>query len=217
MRNPTGPVVALDIDGTIGDWHEGFRDFAQRYTGRTLAYEWEGAHGKAYKALGLSKTLYRKIKVAYRQSGLKRAMPVFPGSSEMTRRLRNEGAQIWVCTTRPYLKYDGIDDDTRHWLRRNGIQYDGLLYGERKYGDLVKIVGAERVAGVIDDLPEMVTAAFKLGIPAILRARPHNFWWWTDDAWEQKPDVPWSVVATSSGEMADYASSLVRVWKEKHA
>ncbi len=127
-----------------------------------------------YRWLGVSKTTYRQVKLAFRQSGLKRAMPAFTGASELTRTLRRRGAEVWICTTRPYLRLDNIDPDTRHWLRRNRIQYDGVLFGERKYRDLVKIVGRERVVGILDDLPEMMEQADKVGVLPFLRHQPWN-------------------------------------------
>jgi hypothetical protein len=125
--------------------------------------------------MGVSKSTYRQCKLAYRQGGLKRSMPVYPGASELSRNLRKAGAEVWICTTRPYLRLDNIDPDTRHWLRRNKIQYDAVLWGEHKYRDLVKSVGIGRVVAVLDDLPEMAEQAASLGINNVyLRDQPYN-------------------------------------------
>jgi hypothetical protein len=117
------------------------------------------------------------MKLGYRQSGLKRGMPCFPGATELCSKLRRAGAEIWICTTRPYLRLDNIDPDTREWLRRNKIQYDGVLYGANKYRQLRDIVGGERIVGVLDDLPEMVAAAAGLGLRPVLISRHHNQWY----------------------------------------
>jgi hypothetical protein len=127
-----------------------------------------------YKHLGMSKAQYRKCKLAYRQGGMKRSMPCYPGARDLTIHIRNAGVQVWICTTRPYLRLDNIDPDTRHWLKRNGIQYDGVLFGEHKYRDLVKILGHERIVAVVDDLPEMMDQALDLGLTACLRTQPYN-------------------------------------------
>jgi hypothetical protein len=42
--------------------------------------------------------------------------------------LRAEGAEVWLTTTRPHDRFDRVDPDTREWCRRNGINFDGLLY-----------------------------------------------------------------------------------------
>jgi len=92
----------------------------------------------------------------------------------MIRDFRRAGAQVWICTTRPYLSLDNIEPDTRHWLRRNGIQYDGLLLGAHKYNDLVKQVDRDNILAVLDDLPEQCYAARTLGLQAYIRDQPFN-------------------------------------------
>ena len=167
------PVVGLDIDGTLGLYHEHFLRFADQYLGRPMPLEYFGPE-PLYQAMKVSKATYRQVKLAYRQGGLKRSMPVREGARELSRALRRAGAEVWICTTRPYLRLDNIDPDTREWLRRNGIQYDGVLFGERKYGDLARLVKPERVIAVIDDLPEQVRAARAAGLVAYLIDRPYN-------------------------------------------
>jgi phosphoglycolate phosphatase-like HAD superfamily hydrolase len=169
------PVVALDIDGTLGDYHAWFTRFAEQWVGRKMPDPADINPALPFhKHLGMSKATYRQCKLAYRQGGLKRSMPVYPGAREMIRGYRKAGAAVWLCTTRPYLRLDNIDPDTRHWLRRNGIQYDGLLYGHNKYRELVRDVGADNVVAVLDDLVAMCDQADSLGLAAFLRDQPYN-------------------------------------------
>lgn len=169
------PIVALDIDGTLGDYHLHFTRFAQEWTGRTMPDPREINPGlPLYRHLGMSKATYRQCKLAYRQGGMKRSMPVYEQASELTRHVRKKGAEVWICTTRPYLRLDNIDPDTRHWLRRNRIQYDAVLFGHNKYRDLVKDVDRARILFVVDDLPEMCAQARSLGLPAFIRDQPYN-------------------------------------------
>jgi phosphoglycolate phosphatase-like HAD superfamily hydrolase len=187
------PVVAIDIDGTLGDHYMHTVRFAELWLGREVNYDvragWpEGATKFQFnRALGVSKSTYRAIKLAYRQGGMKRSMPCYEGASELTHGLRKAGAEVWICTTRPYLRLDGIDPDTRHWLRRNRIQYDGLLYGERKYRDLIKSVDKERVLCVLDDLDEMCRQAQRCGLVPLMIDQPHN----AQSSWvgERVPDL----------------------------
>jgi hypothetical protein len=169
------PVVALDIDGTLGDYHRHFIEFARLWTGRDLPDPADINNGEPlHKHLGMSKTTYRQCKLAYRQGQMKRSMPVYEGAAELSRGIRRVGGEVWICTTRPYLRLDTIDPDTRHWLRRNGIQFDGVLYGEHKYSDLTKIVGRDRIVAVLDDLPEVLDRARGLGLECYLRDQPYN-------------------------------------------
>ena len=170
------PVVALDIDGTLSDYHTWFLQFAELYLGRPMPPANQNTDGvPLYKWMGVSKTTYREVKLAYRQGGMKRSMPCYRGAADLSRSIRKAGAEVWICTTRPYLRLDNIDPDTRHWLRRNHIQYDAVLFGHNKYRDLVKNVGREQVVAVLDDLPEMIQQAKQVStcLP-ILRDQPYN-------------------------------------------
>lgn len=171
------PVVALDIDGTLGDYHGHFLRFAAGWLGRAMPDPAENTDGvPLFRWMGVSKSTYRECKLAYRQGGMKRSMPAYEGASELTRYIRRKGSEVWICTTRPYLRLDNIDPDTRHWLRRNGIQYDGVIFGEHKYRQLRDLVGADNVVLVVDDLPEMLRVADRALPDAkmIVRDQPYN-------------------------------------------
>jgi hypothetical protein len=169
-------VVALDIDGTLGDYHGHFLDFAKKYFNEDMPDPKEINPGKhLWEHMGVERHEYREAKLAYRQGGWKRWMPVYDGASELTQSIRNLGAEVWITTTRPYLRLDNIDPDTREWLRRNSIEYDAVLFGDRKYTELVRQVGASRVIAVVDDLPECLSEAAGNGIRNLwLRDQPYN-------------------------------------------
>jgi phosphoglycolate phosphatase-like HAD superfamily hydrolase len=176
---PITPVVACDIDGTLGDYHTHFVNFAQQYLGRKLpSVENYQSNRRFAEYLGISLPEYRIIKLAYRQGGMKRSMPIFLGSLSLIKTIHDAGCELWLTTTRPYLRLDGIDPDTRFWLERHGIQYSGLLYDEDKYERLVKTIDRERVVLVIDDLTEQVAAAstYYGHDRVVLCANRHNEW-----------------------------------------
>lgn len=180
--SPNAPIVALDIDGTLGDYHGHFTRFAEQWIGRELPDPKANTNGEPFhKHLGISKATYRQCKLAYRQGGMKRSMPVYPGASDLTKYIRSMGAQVWICTTRPYLRLDNIDPDTRHWLRRGegpgkSIQYDAVLFGEHKYQDLKKTATGD-VLFVVDDLPVMLVQAMSQGFDTVLMDAPYNRGW----------------------------------------
>ena len=173
------PVVAIDIDGTLGDFHGHFEKFLNqylavpqtltRYKGSISYKEW------AQIQYGISEKTWHDIKLAYRQGGLKRSMPMYYYASALTR-LVIEHAELWITTTRPYLRLDNVDPDTRFWLSYNAIRYDGLVYDEDKYQRLREIVGPDRVVAVLDDLVEECIAANRVFGPgtAILRINEYN-------------------------------------------
>lgn len=169
------PIVAVDIDGTLADYHGWFLGFAEGYLGREMPDPEEMNPGlPLHEFMGLSKDEYRTVKLAYRQGGLKRSMPAFEGAAELTAAIEEAGAEVWVCTTRPYLRLDNIDPDTREWLGRNNIRYTALLFGDSKYEDLVDSVGADRVVAVVEDLPEQTERAKALGLRVYTPDRPYN-------------------------------------------
>ncbi|QNO12871.1 phosphatase [Streptomyces phage Lizz] len=170
---PSAPLVALDLDGTLGDYHRHFERFAQMWTGREIVWDPEIV-GPFYRQLGMSRAVYRQCKLAYRMGGMKRSIPVFDGAADMVRAIRGAGVGVAACTTRPYLAMSTIDLDTQHWLKRNGIKVDHILYGEHKYRDLVKSVGRDRVVCALDDDLSQLSVAEKLGITPILRRNEAN-------------------------------------------
>lgn len=172
--NGEGPIFGIDIDGTLGDFHSHFIRFAEAYTGRALPDPSEINPGVPLrKFLGLGSTTYRACKLAYRQGGMKRSMPCYAGAAELTANLRKLHAEVWITTSRPFNQLGNVDADTRHWLRRNHIQYDNVLWGERKYQQLAKIAPG-RVVAVLDDLPEMSQQALNHGLVSFLRTQPYN-------------------------------------------
>lgn len=180
FRNGHGkPVVALDLDGTLGNYHKWFLEFAEMYFGRPMPDPAKINPGMPlHKFMRVRRGEYRECKLAYRQGGLKRGMPAYDGASALTTAVRCAGAEVWICTTRPYLRLDNIDPDTREWMHRNRIEYDGLLFDglERpKYEELAEQVDPDRVVAVIDDLPEQIISAHNAGFRRIyLRDQPYN-------------------------------------------
>lgn len=217
MNGEGKPIVALDIDGTLGDYHANFMRFAGLYFDGNVA-RWNAREDNPglplWEHMGISHRDYRDAKLAYRQGGWKRWMPVYEGASELTREIRAAGAEVWLCTTRPYLRLDNVDPDTREWLRRNRIKYDALLFDPAheedgtKYDELFRQVG-DRVASVVDDLPEMVEAAYQAGLlrkfpqrGAVLRDQPYN------------RHFAYSRRADSCETIGIYVMNDIRIWRE---
>lgn len=179
------PVVALDIDGTLGDYHSHFLWFAEQWLGEKMPPANQVNPGmRLSDFMGIPHNVYQECKLAYRQGGLKRFMPAYKSASELTKNIREAGAEVWICTTRPYLRLDNIDPDTREWLRRNEIEYDAVIFEGAylglheywgKYQELVRQVGRDRIVAAVDDLPEQIEDASKAGIQVIyVRDQPYN-------------------------------------------
>lgn len=173
-------VIGLDLDGTLGDYHAHFLRFASGWLGRPMPPAHMINPGlRLSEFMEIPHETYRQIKLAYRQGGMKRTMPVYPGAAKLTGWLKDNGVEVWICTTRPYNKLDNIDPDTREWLDRNRIEYDAILWddesGHGKYVELVRQVGLGRIIAVVDDLTEQLHEAANAGIRnRYLRAQPYN-------------------------------------------
>jgi hypothetical protein len=172
------PIIAFDIDGTLAEYYAHFHWFAELYLQRKLVLDWNRSHrGEFSEALGLDKNVYRQIKLAYRQGGMKRCIPPIDGAGELVREVRKRGVSAWITTTRPWNRLDNIDPDTMFWIERNLGRVDGVIYGEEKYQDLREIVGSRPILGILDDLPENTAKARALSLETILMGGDHNRWW----------------------------------------
>jgi hypothetical protein len=213
--HPLAPVVALDVDGTIADYYRHFRWFAELYLQKPVKIDWDYSDNAEFsEALNISKDVYRDIKLAYRQGGMKRSIPVLGAPhpealSSHIQALRAAGIQVWIATTRPWQRLDNIDPDTQFWLRNNVGRVDGVVYGEEKYLDLCDIVGAERVLGVHDDLPVNIVTAMSLGLNAALHIGGHNQAFRT-----ARPDV---VVTDDAADIEIVTMNWFETWKKENA
>lgn len=185
---PVKPVVAIDIDGTLAPYHPHFIEFASSWLGSPpKAAEYTGGErfrGWVCQAWGIDLSTFRAIKLAYRQGGLKRTMGTYPGAGDLTAGLRSAGVEVWLTTTRPHMRYDRIDPDSVEWARRNNIEFDALLFGEDKLGELARRIDPRRVVAVLDDLPWVLERAVTehLGVPILRRTRFNTGELWT--GWE---------------------------------
>lgn len=173
------PVVALDIDGTLSDYHGAFLAFAHRWLhGPTVPVEdawmaYSGA-GSLAEHMNVSEDLYRQIKLAYRQGGGKRFQEPIPGYDLLLSYLSILEVEVWFTTTRPYNKFDSTDPDTRAWMDWHGLVGEGLIYDDDKYGRLLSIVGEGRIVGVLDDQPDQFDRAMELKLDPIFIRTAYN-------------------------------------------
>jgi len=169
------PVIALDIDGTLGDFYRHFINFLTLYLG-VSDESWMLYDGSTEFSdwLGLDKKTYREAKLAFRTGGFKRWMPAFQGLNDVLFAIGDCDVELWITTTRPWMRLDNLDPDTREWLSRNDVQYDGLLFNEEKYLVLTETIDADRVVFVVDDELAHLDIAASIGLPTIQRKTNWN-------------------------------------------
>ena len=93
------PVVVFDIDGTLANYHDTFVGFCDIYFHHQFKQDWDGS-GNWEDFLGLTRAEYREVKLAYRQGGHKRWLPLYPGAAKMFFDLgcqpERNGRLIWI-------------------------------------------------------------------------------------------------------------------------
>ena len=205
------PVVAVDIDGTLGDYHGHFSSFAANFLDVSFGYRTDKVFtryqgGEPYKEwfcrmYDCDETTFRAVKLAYRQGGMKRTMPMFEGADEFVRDLRAD-AEVWLATTRPHERFDRIDPDTKEWLRRNDIRFDALYFGDDKMQQVAQAAG-ERLVAFVDD---EVTNLLQLPEPyevGILAGNPANM------------ESPWQGVRSGAGFPYSIILDKIKSWSGK--
>lgn len=218
--SPVNPIVAIDVDGTLGDYHGHWLRFAtnwlfnddvalnaQMNMSLNMYRGDESFSQYCMNMLDIDLSTYRIIKLAYRQGGMKRTMPINRWAADVAHFVRASGAELWITTTRPYLSLDNIVPDTVEWLSRHGIVYDHMLFDEDKFATLANRVDSERVVAVLDDLPEMYDAAASVlhyghDVPILVRS-PYN-------AGVRRP-----LMSDLEGTLP-ILDSRIRQWREQH-
>lgn len=169
------PVVALDVDGTLAQWHNAFINFLGDWLGRppvTKLGDFDGVM-EFSDWLGLDKRTYHDAKLAFRAGGFKRWMKPYQGASYLANSIKDHGAELWITTTRPWMRLDNMDPDTKEWLQRNNVPYDHILYDDDKYAVLDSVVG-DRLIAVVDDQKEQMERCYELALPFLLRRSKWN-------------------------------------------
>lgn len=159
------PIISLDIDGVLGDYHGHLFWFAERYFGHSMPQpETIDVNDFLWKRMNVTEMQYRDMKTAYRQGGLKRFMPMTPGASVLTFALSHYGAEVWICSSRPHQS--PIVSDTRHWLKRNLVNFDNIIFSPNKYQALAEQASdlGQEVIAVVDDEKTQALEAHTAGV-----------------------------------------------------
>lgn len=213
------PVVSLDVDGTIGDYHEHFLRFAEGYFGRPFpAVDKINPGLRLHEFMGIDHADYRRCKLSYRQGGMKRMMPPLRGIGAVIRQVRIEwGAEVWICTTRPFNSLSSLEEDTQEFLRRAEVGYDAIIIDplgtDDKYRELWAQAGT-RVCAVVEDLPEQAWRAHDIHTCAqlLIRNQPYNLVNGENDAGLLPPTaIRWD----TAPQLSSLLRTAIEQWKER--
>ena len=96
------PIVAVDIDGTLAEYHLTLQRFACDYWDIPQPVATWGGLGNFEDHLGITQAQYREAKLAYRQGGYKRMAPAYPFAIQFMNWLNQLDVELWITTTRPW-------------------------------------------------------------------------------------------------------------------
>lgn len=165
-------VLAVDIDGTLGDYEDAFRHVvAARYgiDPETIPPQddWEFTEATGWPITSREEfvDLHRSAVVDH---GIFRRMQVYPGAAEVLRRLSDLGVWIRIVSHRLCFNHAHavVASDTVNWLDDRRLPYRDLcLIGDKA------AVGADCY---IDDSPSQVTALREQGVDVVVFDHPYN-------------------------------------------
>jgi hypothetical protein len=164
MRN----VVIIDIDGVLADYRLGLLfwirqscpELSQAANQHVLRTDtWIDQH-----TMGITYRKWLETLEMFRMSGGKQAIPVCAGAADLLNRLRADGKEIVLLTSRPIDIYSNIYRDTVEWLRNNRLSYDLLLWSKSKAEIVFKMRLADKALFAIDDELKHVSDYDQLGV-----------------------------------------------------
>jgi uncharacterized HAD superfamily protein len=167
-----GLIVGVDIDGVLADYPRAFVDWAADYMG-LLPIDEEPDTLDMGEWLGVDGETLIMLKHEWRESGLKRYMPVCTGATELLVRLVRKH-KVVLLSARPYKEHKRIFADTMEWLDTNGLLHDAVLFDENKNERLLREYGADRIAFFIEDNREQANRMASCGVSVYLLDRPYN-------------------------------------------
>lgn len=157
-------VICVDVDNTLADYTGGLRDYVHSRYGdeypcpAPIAYDFHKTPGWPFSGSPTEFLQWHKDAVDH---GLYFDETPYEGAAEALTTLRDHGWRIIVATAR----VDDYDGDTRRWLDRHGIPYDGLFYGDKLDVNFDILV---------DDRPATLTRAVADGRDAIRFDHAYN-------------------------------------------
>lgn len=124
-------VCAIDLDDVLNEWHEFFVSTYNRKNKTNYKTDEQiRANEDPIK--------YSEFKNWWRESGIKRKIPVKKGAYSLTKYLKKKRYRIVIISSRPYKEYFRIFSDTIFWLKENKIEYDDLYFEENKHLKILK-------------------------------------------------------------------------------
>lgn len=114
------------------------------------------------------------LKAEYYRCGGFRDVPMIDGAREALAEFRAAGYKIVIITARPHWQYKRLYADTIHWLKKNGIEHDLLLFNKDKAEALYEHIHPATPAWFIEDRDKHAMELVNIGINVLLLDYKYN-------------------------------------------
>lgn len=162
--------IIVDIDNVICDYIGGMILWLSENTHLSVATLNRLRNSRPYidaEAVGVPNDLWQTWKHRFRTTGAKRHLPVFSEAVLFLQRMRMDGVQIVLLTSRPIDRYPNIFTDTVLCLDNNRVPYDYIWWSTDKGERILQMEGfRERVLFAIDDDKRYIDQFSSIGVPS---------------------------------------------------
>jgi len=160
-------IILFDIDGVIADYPNCFIEFINKKLSTN------------YKTLFDIKNNYDKktridFKDEYRNSGIKKNIPVIKDTVEFINNIDRNKYYIVILTARPYSKYFRIYADTLEWLKNIDIYYDMILWDEKKDRRILENFDINQIEFMVEDNLYYANKVSELNIKVYILNNEYN-------------------------------------------
>lgn len=164
--------IGIDIDGVLTDVFNYIKKSGEEFFNKNIVDETAYYVKDEFKITDAESSLYWK---AYMLDYAKNEPPR-KNASEIISKLKNEGNQIYIVTTRCRdLSYCNVsstemEDIVRNWFKENNIYYDKIVFSK---GDKKQDCIDNNIDILIDDKPKNLVETSTI-IPVICFDAPYN-------------------------------------------
>lgn len=158
-------VCAIDLDGVLNHYPDTWVEYLNGTLGTNFKDLNEAKESISYKK-------YKDLKWVYRESGIKSLLKPRAGAKETMEALKAQGYQILILTSRPFTQHKSLFKQTVDWLIECGFPYDGLIFSEEKYVEV--ITKAPNLRFLVDDHMYYCNSVARWGYHAFLVNTVYN-------------------------------------------
>lgn len=166
--------IGIDIDGVLTDEHNYILDNGSKYfSENNISYIVNRNVYDSEEIFGVSEDEYNDFWKEYIFEYSKN-IPIRRYASEIIRKLKDDGNQIFIITSRSFTTYENENKEkmqclVKEWLNKNSVLYDEIIF-TRKKADVCK---EKNINLMIEDKPENIENISRK-IPVIVYDCPYN-------------------------------------------